>query len=134
MPNPIPEWDLARRLVKYIGMKQIMGELVTVREVTVTVGVGWQRLENEMEKKKIIYKIFSDGEPSGKDLIALEYVPNNLAIDAGIANSELHRSYQKILHSYQHGGIRINRRPRLKKKQREQMKVHEFWDRKEESL
>lgn len=134
MPNPIPEWDLARRLVKYIGFNQITGKLVTVREATVTTGIGRDRMESELKEKNIKYKIFSDKEPSGKDIIALEYVPKNLALDAGIANSELYKSYQIILERDQQGEIRAipRRRRRLKKKQREQMKVTEFWSRKEQ--
>lgn len=133
MPNPIPDWDVARRLVKYMGFKQIAGELVTVRELTVTLGLGRERLEEVMKEKKIKYKIFSDGEPSGRDLVGIEYVPQTLALDAGVSNRELDNSYRKLIDLEQQGKIRVlRRRSRPNKKQREQMRVTEFWDRPKE--
>ncbi len=133
MPNPIPDWDLARRLVKYVGMKQIIGELVTIRDTSRTLGIGRKRIESLLEGKKIIYKVISEEKSSGKDLLFLEYVPNTLALDAGIANSELDKSYKKFLDRRQQGEIKISpyHRTRLNKKQRESMKIKEFWGNKE---
>lgn len=129
MPTPIPDWDLARRLVKFIGMKQVTGEVITVREASRTLGIGRERIISVMDDEKILYKIISDGEPSGKDFILIEYVPHNLAMDAGLANSELHRSFQEILERYKQGEIKIVRpiRTRLTRKKREQMRISEFW-------
>lgn len=133
MPKPIPDWDLARRLVKYVGIKQITRETATVREASVTLGIGQERIESLMTENKIIYKIIASGQASGKDLILLEYVPHNLAMDAGIANKELHTSYHKFIDRQQQGEIKFSppRRTRLTKKKREKMKVREFWNGKE---
>jgi len=134
MPNPIPDWDLARRLVKFVGMKQIIGEIATVRETSVTIGVGRERLESLMKERGINYKIIPSNEASGKDFIMLEYVPHNLALDAGISNRELDISYRKFIDRQLRvqGGIKTKaRRTRMTKKRREQMMVREFWDRKE---
>lgn len=135
MPNPIPDWDLARRLVKYVAMKQIIHDYATVRETSVTMGIGQERIESLMKEKEIKYKIIPSGEASGKDLLLIEYVPYNLALDAGISNRELDISYKKFLDSQLQGEIRVlpRRRNRMNKKQREQMKVREFWAGKENS-
>lgn len=134
MPTPIPDWDLARRLVAYVGMKQIIGELVTVRETSVTLGIGRERMIKIMEEKGIIYKIISGKEEnSGADLLAIEYVPRNLALDAGISNQELDRSYKKLMERELQGEIRVipRRRKRMTRQQREKMRIREFWGGKE---
>lgn len=134
MPNPIPDWDLARRLTLYIGMRQVSEQPVTVREATVTLGVGRERLESVMQEKNIIYHIFSGTEASGKDIIALQYVPASLALDAGLSNSELDTSYRKLVELEMLGQLRIvaQKRQRLTKKQREHKRVTEFWQRQTE--
>lgn len=134
MPNPIPEWDLARRLVKYLGMNQITGKFVTAREASVTMGIGRERLESLMKEKDIHYKIIPDEKSAGKDLLLLEYVPRNLALDAGISNQELLTSYRKFMDRQEQEKVRkVPRRSQMTKKKRENMKVGEFWAGKESS-
>jgi len=129
MPNPIPEWDMARRLVKLIGQRQIIGETTTVREASVALGIGRDRMEAVMNEKGIKYKIFSGLEPSGRDILAIEFVPNNLALDAGIYNRDLDTSYHRIVEQYKSGDIKVAaQRKRIAKRQREKIQVKEFWN------
>lgn len=131
MPNPIPDWDLARRLLKYVGIHQITGEPVTIRETTVTLGIGRERVENILQEKNIKYKIFSGEEASGYDILAIQYAPLTLTIDAGLSNSELDTSFRKLLDLEQAGELVFAPRPRkrITKKQREKIRVKEFWTR-----
>lgn len=131
MPNPIPDWELPRRLLKYVGTHQIIGEPVTVRETTVTLGIGRERVESILKEKEIIYKIFSGTEPSGNDILAIQCAPPNLTLDAGVSNRELDTSFRKLLDQEQRGELQIVRRERkrMNKRQREKLRVAEFWGR-----
>lgn len=133
MPIPIPDWDLARRLVRYVGIKQIIGEVVTVRATSLTLGVGQERLESLMKEKEIIYKIISGEVRSGNDILLMEYVPHTLALDAGISNQELDNSYKKMIDRNLQAEIKIipRRGKRVTRQERERMRIHEFWGGKE---
>lgn len=125
MPNPIPEWDVARRVVKYVGVKQIKGEDVLVRSMCVTVGLGRERIEKILQEHQIIYHIIvgEDNIP----IIFLEHVPPTLVADAGVLPKDLIRSYQE----YRSGtrGVYVKPENKLKKREKQNQRVRDFWDR-----
>lgn len=125
MPNPIPDWDLARRIVKFVGVKQIKGEEVTVGQTRRTIGVGWQRIERVLREREVDFEVLENQEVASHSLILLKSVPPLLASDAGILRQDLLRSYEDF-----HAGVRevrAVRERRMPKKQLEKIKIKEFW-------
>lgn len=125
MPNPIPDWDLARRIVKFIGTKQIKGEEVTIKATRLTAGIGRERIEKVLKDREVVYEILENEENPGQSLILLKHVPPLLASDAGIVRMDLYKSYEDF-----HAGTRearAVRQKRMPKKQLEKLKIKEFW-------
>jgi hypothetical protein len=127
MPHPIPDWDLARRLVKYVGTRQIEGMDTTIREVSVFLGIGRDRIENLMQEKNIIYRMITGDKEGGRDLLVLENVPQTLALDSDLSVRDIDRSFQGIVSGNRE--VRIVRHKKIKKKEREKMKIVDFWSR-----
>lgn len=133
MPHPIPDWDMARRLLKLVGQKQIAGQKVTIRATSVTLGIGRDRMESLMNQEGIIYKILSSDIPSGRDLLVIAYAPANLALDADVSLRELETSAIKTIERFEKGELKISQaQKRLNKRQYEKNKIKEFWQRKQE--
>lgn len=128
MPNPIPSWDLARRVVKFVGVKQIKGEEVTVLQTRRTVGVGWQRIENVLKEKQVEFEVVENKEIPNQSLVLLKSVPPLLASDAGILRQDVIRSYEDFYAGTREA--RAVRERRMPKKQLQKLKIKEFWERK----
>lgn len=129
MPTPIPSWDLPRRLVKFVGLKQINSENVTIRAVSRTLGIGRERIEKILQEKEITYKIVENDEGiRSEDLLLLEHVPPNLATDAEMSRMEIYRSYERFMSGdWPTQSERKARQRRLNKRERETLAVREFW-------
>lgn len=125
MPNPIPSWDLARRLVKYVGFRQINGQPPTFREASRTLGVGRERILKIMEENQIIYKILESKDRPLSDRLALHSAPLTLVGDAGLSPTDLLRSFEEA--STGDYTNRQVRQRRLNKKQKEAQRINTFW-------
>lgn len=125
MPNPIPEWDLARRLVKFVGTRQMTKMQTTMRETSRTLGVGRQRIIQLLEEKNIEYKILGHPKRKSEDLLLIGDITMGMAADTGLSRVNLHRTFEELSTSVDFKPTEQARR--VKRKEREKILVKEFW-------
>jgi hypothetical protein len=130
MPTPIPEWDLPRRIIKYIGVNQIRGRTVIFRDLCRTIGIGRDRIEKILQDRQVTYRIVPEieGQKHYYDAIVLEHVPPALAADAEISRPDLLKSYAE--YDSDRRTERQIRQKRMNKKELENLRVRETWSRK----
>lgn len=126
MPTPIPEWDMARRIVKFVGSRQIAGKPTTVRQLSRAMGIGRERIRTVLVEKKVDFAVIERSDSAHEDWFVLQHVSPNLALDAGVSVPDLTRTCEEFMK-----GTPVERKikkKRLNKKQLEKLKIKNFWE------
>lgn len=129
MPKPIPDWDLARRIVKLLGGRQLSGKETTMRELSRAMGIGRNRIISVLNEKKVVFSIIPHKEAKYYDILVLKNIPINLAQDAEISIPDILKTHDEFMR-----GERVERKVKKKRatrKELEKLKIKNFWERKD---